>query len=67
MDSPRPWAETRALWRPLVLKYQDEQRLRDYFRRVAHEIPVPPKGWQEAAKPCKWKKVLEEKSKPSDL
>jgi hypothetical protein len=60
MDSPRPWAETRALWRPLVLKYRDEQRLRDYFRRIAKEIPEPPKGWETLDRPCRWAKMLEE-------
>jgi len=67
MASPQPWAETRATWLPLVLKYQDEQRLRAYFRRIAAEIPAPPRDWQKGAKPCKWKKILEEKDKPSAL
>jgi len=61
MDCQQAWAEIRHFWRPFIFKYQEDQRLRTYFRRVALEIPVPPKGWQEAAKPCKWKKILEEK------
>lgn len=58
-----PWDDAKSYWRPFLRKFLEEQRLRKFFRRLEQEIPNPPKGWEEVAKPCKWKKILEEKAK----
>jgi hypothetical protein len=47
----------------LAERYSEEQRLQDFFWKLESLIPNPPKDWQKLAKPCKWKKILEDKEK----
>lgn len=41
----------------------EQERLEVYFGQLEQLIPNPPRDWAKAARPCKWKKLLEEKSK----
>jgi hypothetical protein len=47
----------------LAERYTDEQRLQDYFWKLESLIPNPGPNWAKSAKPCKWKKILDEKAK----
>ena len=41
----------------------EADRLQKYFWDLEKLIPEPPRNWAVNAKPCKWKKLLEEKDK----
>jgi hypothetical protein len=47
----------------LAERYSEQQRLEDYFWKLESLIPNPGKDWAKSAKPCKWKKLLEERAK----
>jgi len=49
--------------RALAERYSEQQRLEDYFWKLESLIPNPGKDWAKSAKPCKWKKLLEERAK----
>jgi hypothetical protein len=49
------------------MKPEEEQRLKEYFRKLASLIPNPPKDWKKNAKPCKWDKILKEQQAKSDV
>jgi hypothetical protein len=45
----------------LAERYSEEQRLQDFFWKLESMIPNPPRDWAKSAKPCKWKKILDER------
>lgn len=40
----------------------EEARLDEYFWRLALAIPDPPPGWEKNIKPCKWDKILRDRT-----
>lgn len=40
----------------------EQERLEVYFGQLEQLISNPPRDWAKTAKPCRWKKLLEEKS-----
>lgn len=45
----------------------EEERLEEFFWKLQGMIPMPPKNWAANAKPCRWKKLLDEQAQKSEL
>jgi hypothetical protein len=43
------------------------ERLQIYFDDLAKTFPVPPKDWEKNAKPCRYRKILEERKNKPDV
>lgn len=39
----------------------EQERLEQFFWELESKIPNPPSDWAKAAKPCKYKRILEER------
>lgn len=40
----------------------EQERLEEFFWKLERLIPNPPADWAKSARPCKWKKLLDEQS-----
>ena len=45
---------------PSIKPYCNQEALDKFFWELEAKLPNPPAGWEKAAKPCKWSKILEE-------
>ena len=45
---------------PSIKPYCNQEALDKFFWELEAKLPNPPAGWEKAAKPCKYKKLLQE-------
>jgi len=45
---------------PSIKPYCNQEALDKFFWELESKLPNPPADWEKAAKPCKYKKLLQE-------